>query len=380
MLIKQLRFDSTTIVPADLAPLQAIAPQLLLVFASVQHFEAGVFTDALRAALPDAIWMGCSTAGEISASGVSDASAVFTAIHFDHPDIRVASARLPDMASSQLVGAKLGKALQAADLNGVLVLGQGVQINGSALIAGIAAEVGDEVMISGGLAGDAGRFTRSYVLGNAGSCDQSVVALGIYGRHLHLSHGSYGGWQAFGPLRLITRFAGNVLYELDGKPALELYRKYLGEYADKLPGSGLLFPFSMMTADAQDIGIIRTILGIDAEAGSLILAGDLIEGGYLRLMHASSDRLIDGAEAAAELSCAGQSKDSSGLALLVSCVGRKLVMGGRTEEEVEAVSRVLGPGAVLAGFYSNGEIGPGPDSRASQLHNQTMTITCLCED
>jgi len=379
MLTRQLRFDSTTIDPEALAPLREIAPQLVLVFASVAHFEAGSFSAELRAALPGTAWLGCSTAGEISASGVSDDSAIFTAIHFDHPDFRVASATLDGMESSQAVGARLGAALAAPDLKGVLVLGQGVDINGSALIAGLVGQVGTPVVIGGGLAGDAGRFSRSYVLSDTGSSSVTVVALGLYGTHLRLSHGSFGGWQAFGPLRQITRFEGNILYELDGRPALELYRKYLGDHADDLPASGLLFPFSMMSADAEEIGIIRTILGVNAAEGSLILAGDLIEGGFLRLMHASSDRLVDGAEIAAERCRALAEHGREGLALLVSCVGRKLVMGGRTEEEVEAVGRVLGDGFLVTGFYSNGEIGQGGDSGTCQLHNQTMTITCLCE-
>lgn len=380
MLTRQLCFDSTTIAPEALAPLREIEPQLVLVFASTAHFEAGSFSAELRAALPGAVWLGCSTAGEISSGGVSDDSAVLTALHFDHPDFRVASATLEGMESSQAVGARLGAALAGAGLHGVLVLGQGVDINGSALISGLAQQVGAAVIIGGGLAGDGGRFSRSYVLSDAGGSTATVVALGLYGSHLHLSHGSFGGWQAFGPLRQITRFAGNILYELDHRPALELYRKYLGDHADDLPASGLLFPFSMMGADAEEVGIIRTILGINAAEGSLILAGDLIEGGFLRLMHASSDRLVDGAEIAAERCRAQQQAGPGGLALLVSCVGRKLVMGGRTEEEVEAVGRVLGDGFVLAGFYSNGEIGPGGDSGACQLHNQTMTITCLSED
>ena len=369
MLIRQLRFASTSVSPEALATLREINPQLMLVFASVRHFEAAMFSAELRAGVPGAHWLGCSTAGEISITGISDNCAVFTAIHFEHPDIRVAVSALDGMDSSQTVGVQLGRALQAPDLNGVLVLGQGVNINGSALVAGLAAELGNGMMICGGLAGDA-NFNSSYVLSDDGSSEQAVVALGIYGPHLRLSHGCYGGWQAFGPLRRITRCAGNILYELDGRPALDLYRRYLGDHAKHLPSSGLLFPFSMMSANAEDVGIIRSILGIDDEAGSLILAGDLIDGGYLRLMHASSDRLVDGAETAAELCHQANAGYPGGLGLLISCVGRKLVMGGRTEEEIEAVGNVLGPDVVLAGFYSNGEIGPDPDSGRCQLHNR----------
>jgi len=206
MQIRQLHVPGLDITPETLAPLRDIEPQLVLVFASVAHFEQGVFTPGLRASLPGSRWLGCSTAGEIAGSSVHDGSAVLTAIHFDHPDFRFASARLDSMEESEAVGASLGRELRGPGLHGVLLLGQGVNINGSALIAGLTAEVGDGVSVSGGLAGDGARFEGCHVLGEPGSSSgHSVTALGIYGGHLRLSHGSAGGWQAFGPLRQITR-------------------------------------------------------------------------------------------------------------------------------------------------------------------------------
>jgi hypothetical protein len=190
---------------------------------------------------------------------------------------------------------------------------------------------------------------------------------------------SFGGWKGFGTIRKITRYQGNILYELDGKPALELYKRYLGDYANNLPASGLLFPFSMLSAEGSEVGIIRTILGINEAEGSLILAGDLIENGYLQLMHASTDALVDGAQTAAEMILNLQEKPNKSLGLLVSCVGRKLLMGGRVDEEVDAVANILGRKTTLTGFYSNGEISPLSHSTDCKLHNQTMTITCLSE-
>jgi hypothetical protein len=224
----------------------------------------------------------------------------------------------------------------------------------------------------------------------------TLCAIGFYGKHLSLVSSSFGGWKGFGTTRQITRYQGNILYELDGKPALDLYKRYLGDYAADLPASGLLFPFSMLSAEGSEVGIIRTILGInEAEGsevgiirtilgineaeGSLILAGDLIENGYLQLMHASTDALVDGAQTAAEMILSLQNNPTKSLGLLVSCVGRKLLMGGRVDEEVDAVASVLGSKTTLTGFYSNGEISPLSQSTDCKLHNQTMTITCLSE-
>jgi len=266
----------------------------------------------------------------------------------------------------------------------VLVLGQGVAINGSAMIQGLSQALGEHIPIVGGLAGDAALFKQTWVLGSQGVRSDQLVCLGFYGSQLNFSHGSFGGWTPFGPARKVTHAENNVLFELDGEPALEIYKRYLGDYAKDLPASGLLFPFAMLGSDHSEVGLIRTILGVDEAAGSLTLAGDIDPEGYLRLMHASTDALVEGAESAAmatqTMEALRQLQPQGGsLVLLVSCVGRKLVMGGRVDEEVEAVAEVFKSGATLAGFYSYGEISPFVGNTDCKLHNQTMTITHLAE-
>jgi hypothetical protein len=283
------------------------------------------------------------------------------------------------MDDSQAAGVRLSQQLPQAGLQAVLLLGQGVAINGSALIAGMTSVLGAHIPITGGLAGDAAAFKESWVLDNTGVHNDQLVCVGLYGDSLSFSHGSFGGWSPFGPARRVTRCDHNVLFELDGEPALDVYKRYLGEHAKDLPASGLLFPFAMLGSDHSEVGLIRTILAVNEEAGSLTLAGDIDPAGYLRLMHASTDALVEGAEAAAQAAQNMFDSEGQGLALLVSCVGRKLVMGGRVDEEVEAVGDVFGQGAVLAGFYSNGEISPFTRNAECKLHNQTMTVTHLAE-
>ena len=382
MEIAQLQFNTTPDAKA-LAPLTAIKPHLLLVFGSVARMTDAALPALLRAHFADAHHIGCTTAGEIAGGGVADDSLVMTAVRFKQADFRVASVDINGMADSAGAGARLGAKLAGAhapaDLHSILVLGQGVDINGSALIDGITQTAGDNVTLTGGLAGDGGQFTHTWTLCDGVVSDKQIVGVGFYGKAIQLAHGSFGGWQPFGATRLVTRSQANVLYELDGEPALSIYKRYLGEYARDLPGSGLLFPFAMLGKDHTETGLIRTILGINEAEGSLTLAGDIVEGGYLRLMSASTDALVDGAEAAAAAAQKLFKKGAPSLALLVSCVGRKLVMGGRAEEEVEAVGEVFGKTAVIAGFYSNGEISPYVGSPACKLHNQTMTITCLTD-
>jgi hypothetical protein len=239
--------------------------------------------------------------------------------------------------------------------------------------------VGSQIPIAGGLAGDGGAFVQTWVLDDQGVSSNRLVCIGLYGPELNFSHGSFGGWSPFGPARRVTRSDHNILYELDGESALAVYKRYLGEHAQDLPASGLLFPFAMLGQDHGELGLIRTILGVNEADGSLTLAGDIDPDGYLKLMHASTDALVDGAATAAQAACQMPLGEGQSLALLVSCVGRKLVMGGRVDEEVEAVGEVFGSGTTLTGFYSYGEISPFGNQVDCKLHNQTMTIAFLSE-
>jgi hypothetical protein len=216
------------------------------------------------------------------------------------------------------------------------------------------------------------------VFWNAAPETNTVVALGLYGSRLKVGFGSLGGWDSFGPERLITRSKGNVLYELDGQSALALYKKYLGDHARDLPAAGLLFPLSLRNTSGET-PVVRGLLSIDEKEQSVTFAGDVPEGAYARLMKANFDRLIDGATGAARTSYKAIGSTSPDLALLISCVGRKLVLKQRIEEEVESVRDVLGARPALAGFYSYGEISPFTPGARCELHNQTMTITTLSE-
>lgn len=361
----------------DFAELAAIKPSLVLAFGSVAALQAGA--NALAQAFPAAHRAGCSTAGEISGGGVEDGTLVVTALHLERARSAQVSTVLAGMDDSFAAGRRLASGLPIVGLRAILIFGQGVQINGSAVLSGMTEIVGTRVPITGGLAGDGGAFTQTWVLDDEGVSSNRLTCVGLYGEGLVFSHGSFGGWSPFGPARKVTRSEHNVLYALDGEPALAVYKRYLGDHANGLPASGLLFPFAMLGSDHTEVGLIRTILGVDETTGSLTLAGDIDPDGYLRLMHASTDALVDGAEAAAEAAKAMHRNAGDGLALLVSCVGRKLVMGGRVDEEVEAVGEVFGQGATLAGFYSYGEISPFSPAVECKLHNQTMTITYIAE-
>jgi hypothetical protein len=350
----------------------------VLLFGSTSLLKKPCVFETIREAYPRANLFGCSTAGEIYGSQVSDDSLVVTAVRFEHTQLKSARISVGDVENSFQAGMRLAQALDQPGLVHVLVLSDGLKVNGSDLVKGLTDHLPTGVTVTGGLSGDGERFHETLVLCDSAPEGDTIAALGLYGERLRVGYGSLGGWDSFGPERLITRSKGTVLYELDGRSALELYKKYLGEHAGGLPATGLLFPLSLRTATGET-GVVRTILAVDEAEQSVIFAGDVPQGAYARLMKANFDRLIDGAIGAAKTSYAAIGSSEPDLAILISCVGRKLLLKQRVEEEVEGVRDIMGDRTILAGFYSYGEISPFTPGANCALHNQTMTITTLSE-
>lgn len=362
---------------APQAPGSVQNPQLVLIFGSTRLLAAAAPLDELRRLWPDAHFLGCSTAGEIRDTTVADETLVATAVRFEHTSIETAWTPVESAAGSYAAGQRLSESIPHQGLRHAFVLSDGLRVNGSELVRGLSAGLPADVMVTGGLSGDGDRFEQTLVCSDGHIRSGIVSILGFYGERLRIGIGSLGGWDPFGPERLITRSEGNVLFELDGRSALDLYKTYLGEHAGDLPASALLFPLSLRT-EPENAPVVRTVLGIDEERQSMTFAGDMPVGAYARLMKANFDRLVEGALGAARRT-QGQLGDTAELAILISCVGRKLVLKQRIEEEVEAVREVLGSRPVLAGFYSYGEISPFTPEARCELHNQTMTITTFAE-
>lgn len=369
-------WEDTVAVPASVPRPHA---SLVLVFGSVTRLRDAAVMGALRERWPGARIVGCSTAGEIAGIHVFDDSLVATALQFDSTTVQLAEARLDASTGSRGLGETLARAVLADDLSHVLVFSDGLEVNGSALVEGLTAVLPTGVGVTGGMAADGARFGETVVVLDEVLPRGSAVAIGLQGRQLRAGYGSLGGWDPFGAEWEITRADGNVLYELDRRGAIPLYESYLGEHARDLPSSGLLFPLALRRkGDARPV--VRTLLSLDREAGTMTFAGDMPVGARARFMKANFDRLVDGAEGAARIASVSLGEAPATLALLISCVGRKLVLQQRVEDELEAVREVMGPSPVLTGFYSYGELAPWAPGGACTLHNQTMTVTTLREE
>jgi hypothetical protein len=365
--------------PSSGAPLNGDS-SLVVYFGAPEALDTGKPVQELAALYPNAKLIGCSTGGEIHGADVLDGSVSATVVGFEHTRVEAADVAVAEWTNAFDAGRALARKLSAPGLRALFVLSDGLKVNGSELVRGMTSVVDPRVLITGGLAGDGARFGTTTVGIGKAVRPGVIAAVGLYGDRLDVFHGSAGGWDAFGPRREITRAEGNVLYELDGEPALDLYKRYLGEEANNLPGSALLFPLRIHPPGKEHAALVRTILSIDEATKSMTFAGDVPQGHAAQLMKGNFDRLVDGASLAATQAAPGPAAEGASVAILVSCIGRKLLLGQRIGEEVETVADILGPDAAITGFYSYGEISPHSATGLCELHNQTMTITVFSEN
>ena len=346
---------------------------LVLAFGLRSALEQADTLDAIRGRFPGAHHLLVSTAGNLADTQIDDEGVVCTALRLEKSRLRCVADRYSPGADLRALCKNLIEKLCAPGLRHVLVFSDGGFVNGTELSEAFNAGLPPGVTLSGGLAGDGNDFASTVVGLDEAPGPGGIAAVGLYGDPLRIRFGSAGGWSSFGPLRVVTGSAGNVLFTLDNHPGLEVYKNYLGDDAAGLPAAALRFPLCV-TSPGQPNAVVRTILSIDEQAGSMTFAGDIPLGATVRFMRASYEDLITGAEEAAR-----QATQQASLVLCVSCVGRRIVLGQRAEEEIEGVRASFGPGPILAGFYSYGELAPSGQAKACQLHNQTMTITSIAE-
>jgi hypothetical protein len=358
--------------------LEGLQAHLVLAFGERNLLTNPKVFQNLKNFYPDAQILTASTSGNIIEQSVED-TCVATAIAFEKPHrLEICKTNIKEFANSYKAGLFLGEKIPHKDLSHVFLLSDGHLVNGSSLVTGLLSTLPSHVAVTGGLAGDGTRFEKTLVGAGEPPKEGEIVIVGFYGSHLKFGFGSVGGWDPFGIERTITKSKGNVLLEIDGQPALDLYKKYLGDQAEQLPGSALLFPLSIRPNRLAP-SLVRTILSINENEKSMIFAGDVPEGWSAQLMKANFDRLVDGAHQAASDSYQALGLKNADIAILISCVGRRIVLGPRTEEEIESVHDVVGNKATMCGFYSYGEIAPTCPTAGCELHNQTMTITVISE-
>ena len=351
---------------------------IVFIFGDREEFKNPKIYEEIKELYPYSDIIGCTSSGNILGESLSSASLVATAVYFEKGFIKVSVKDFDSDDDLFNLSKSVVDALDKEGLKHVFLLSDGLNMNGSFLAQGANKAVESKIPITGGLAGDATNFEETWVIANDVAVQNRVVGIGFYGDSLSISSGCYAGWEEFGIYRRITKSVDNVVYEIDGQPALDLYKKYLGEYAENLEENGLHFPFSVKK-EHEDWAVIRSVLAVNEEEKTLVFAGDMEEGSLARLMKADIDGLIDGSEMAARNIV--QSNNKSALGLVVSCVGRRVVLNQLSDEELESIGDILGANVQLTGFYSYGELAPHSNEILScRLHNQTMTLTVIYED
>ncbi len=352
---------------------------LVLVFGNRFLLENDKIIEEVRTHFPYEHIVFGSTSGEISHTNVNDSSISVIAIEFEKSSFIIKSDNILNYdKKAKKLGQVLYNEMPKENLKHLYVVSEGSFVNGSDLIDGLEQDMYASIAITGGMCGDDDRFEKTLASYKENPKVGEVVLIGFYGETLDISFASFGGWTPFGPERTVTSSKGNILFEIDGKPALDLYKYYLGDKASELPQASLLYPLNVKT-DGNSEAVVRTILSINEANNSMILAGDVPVNSHVQLMMASIDAIASGAQHAAELANENR-KNPAELALIVSCIGRKLVMNQRVEEEIEQVHEVIGNNVAIAGFYSYGEIAPfNGKNKSCELHNQTMTLTLFSE-
>ncbi len=379
MYISSYRYENGIIIPQYSNQLKSdFVAQLVLVFGQKQLIVDSIFNEQLKAYFPNAIIALTSTSGEIIQETVCDNSIVITALCMERTTLQAYRISIRDYSDSYAAGFSLSKYFATKDLAYIMLLSDGSLVNGSLLIKGFNENIDSRIPITGGLAGDGTNFNDTVVGLNNIPSEGEIIAIGFYGDALRIGHASIGGWEMFGPKKTITKSDGNILYEIDHKNTLEVYKEYLGKYAADLPSAALLFPLSIQN-EIKNQELVRTILRIDNEKDSLIFAGDVPMNTSFRFMKANFDKLIDAASNAAILASTFHAPIQPQYVLRISCVGRKIILNNRIDEEVEAVVDSLNKNSIVSGFYSYGELSPFNQSSSCQLHNQTITITTFAE-
>ena len=357
-------------------------PQLVLYFGSREQLVDGWRYRELRGRYPDSHIVGCSSGGQIHGDDICDDEVIAVAVRFANTQVRLVHEVVENRDTSRACGARLARQALAADLAGMFVLSDGLAVNGGELLAGITDILGPDLPVTGGLAGDGSQFAQTIVGADEEPLPNRVAAVAFYGASFRFAHGCAGGWDVFGPCRKVTKARGSVVVELDGEPPLDLYTRYLGEEeAEAMPGSGLAFPLRIHDEAAPNRQIVRSVFAVDRNDRTLTFAADIPEGCTAQLMRANLDSLAAGAGEAGRQARSALTGEIAGdkLAILVSCTGRRRVMGQRTQDELDAVAAELGEDVVRIGFYSYGEFAPPAASGRCELHNQTMTVTVIAE-
>jgi len=336
--------------------------------------------DTVRARYPGIELAGSSSAGEMtSCLGFREDSVALALFASDSIDIVVGLGRDlkdgPLAAARQAVAEATAKTPLPPRLCVVLSTIGGVEAG--VMLRALRTALGDGVPIVGGGAaprdpsteGD-GASSREFA-GDVLAGDALTIL--VFAGPVAFSFGVETGWRGVGPRATITRISDAGVLEIDGRPALEFYERYVG--AGQPP---IANPLAVFEGPGSDRFYLRTPVAYDRERGSIAFFGAVPEGATVQLTMASTDQIFEGAKASFTDALAafpdGVHPDA---ALLFSCATRKFLLGTRAGREIEIAREVLGAALPIGGLYCMGEIAPMEVTDGTRFHNATMVSVLL---
>lgn len=364
-------------------------PEVLIVLGS-PRFDHKQLLAGIISVAGDVPMVGGSTAGEISGSGISNESVVIMALGSDTLDFATGIGL--DMSQDETAcGVALvddfRHRISIKEASSLLIFPDGMGGDGLKVIDGLQSVMGTGFEIVGGYLGDGEDFRTTFQYFNGKVYNNAMPGLLICGKAgFRTGIGVRSGFESIGNRFYCTAAEGNIVKEFDNERALDLYKEFLGdERFQRLPGICLEYPFGLIDDKVSIAGKeyfqLRCCLAVDHEKGSITLAASIPEGRAITLTTASRGDIINGAKLAAEQAKESLKDAKPEAILMFSCVGRKLILGRRTQEEVAVVKEVLGKDVPLIGFYTYGEIGPIDKTReelsVSKFHNETVVLWVL---
>lgn len=376
-----------------LSGLSGRTPQVLMVFGAMR-FDHRDLLKGVMSIFGTVPIVGGTTAGEISTAGYSTGSVVVMAIASDYLQF------VPGIGHNMSSDERACAVYMASDIlskgsfgqeAALLVFPNGMGGDGLRVLDGLHSVLGPGFEILGGYLGDDERFQSTFQYYNGMVYRDAIVGLMIYYRMdcVRTGIGVRSGFESIGNSFVCTASEGNIVREFDHVRALDLYKDFLGEERSaRLPGVCLEYPFGLidpeLSTDGSDMFQLRCGLSVDHAKGTISLAASIPSGSSVTLTTASRGDIIQGARMAAEQALAGLSGAIPRLVVMFSCVGRKLVLGRRIQEEVAAIKECFGEKVPLIGFYTYGEIGPvnkmKPGYDIAKFHNETVVLWVIGEE
>ncbi len=365
-------------------------PDLIIVFASVQYDQEKMLS-GVRSVSKETLLVGSSTAGEITTAGPAKRHSV-AVMAIKSSDIQFSAAVGENIAADprvagQKVAAEVRK-LAGDKLKAFIMLPDVLVGNGADTVRGVLDSLGEHFPVVGGASGDDFKFVKTYQYLNDKVYSGAVVGLGLAGS-FKMGIGVKHGWIPISTPMKVTKSSGSVLHELNGQPAINIYKNYFGEeeaqqlQKETLAKLAITYPLGIVVTGSEEM-LIRDPISVD-EHGSITCAAEIPEGSSIQLMIGSYMKAIEVAQIAAENAVAQLEGAAPKAVIIFNCIARNKLFGERAGDEISAIQTAVGTDTPLIGFYTYGEQAPlggevrNLDKCNPAFHNETVVICVLGE-